>query len=135
VSDHAFRVTGLAWYRLFAPAAMLTLLVTSTILLPAFAASSPYGADPARGKEAVERYGCIACHAIPGIALAGGNVGPPLKDIRRRAYLAGVLPNTAQNLTRWLQNPALINPRSAMPNMGISEAEASDIAAYLYSLD
>jgi cytochrome c len=92
------------------------------------------GGDPARGKATVQRYGCIACHTIPGIAGHGSNVGPPLTKMALRAYVGGVLPNTPEDLVRWLRNPPEVDPRTAMPNLGISEAEAKDIAAYLYTL-
>lgn len=93
------------------------------------------GADPERGRTAIVRYGCVACHAIPGIANPGSNVGPPLDKLARRAYIGGMLPNTPEEMVRWLRDPPRIDPRTAMPNMGISEAEAKDIAAYLYTLD
>ena len=92
------------------------------------------GGDAKRGEAAVERYGCAACHAIPGIANQGSNVGPPLHKLALRGYIGGVLPNTPADMVRWLQNPPAVDPRTAMPNLGISEAEAKDIAAYLYTL-
>ncbi len=92
------------------------------------------GGDPERGKVTVQRYGCIACHTIPGIAGHGSNVGPPLDKMGLRAYVGGVLPNTPEDMVHWLQNPPAIDPRTAMPNLGISEAEARDIAAFLYTL-
>jgi cytochrome c2 len=91
--------------------------------------------DPDKGRAAVARYGCVACHAIPGTANQGSNVGPPLRKIARRAYLGGVVPNTPQDMVRWLRNPPQAAPRTAMPNLGISEQEAKDIASYLYTLD
>lgn len=87
-----------------------------------------------RGRELVARYGCAACHTFPDAANQGSNVGPPLHKIAKRAYIGGVLPNTPEDMVRWLQNPPQIDPRTAMPNLGISEAEATDIAAYLYTL-
>lgn len=93
------------------------------------------GGDPERGRAAVERYGCAACHAIPGILNQGSNVGPPLYHIARRAYIGGVLPNTPADMIRWLRNPPAVDPRTAMPNLGVSEAEATDMAAYLYTLN
>jgi cytochrome c len=99
------------------------------------AATALAGGDPERGRVAVERYGCAACHALPGGANQGSNVGPPLHKIARRAYLGGVIPNTPGGMVRWLRNPSQIAPRTAMPDLGISEAEATDIAAYLYTLD
>ncbi len=92
------------------------------------------GGDAGRGKATIERYGCIACHTIPGIAGHGSNVGPPLSKMALRAYVGGVLPNTPDDLVRWLRNPPEVDPRTAMPNLGISEAEAKDMAAYLYTL-
>jgi len=51
-----------------------------------------------------------------------------------RVYVAGVLNNTPDNLVRWISDPKAIDERTAMPNVGVSESEARDIAAYLYSL-
>ncbi len=64
----------------------------------------------------------------------GSNVGPPLQKFGLRAYIGGVLPNTPDNLVRWLQDPPSVDPRTAMPNLGVSLAEAGDIAAHLYTL-
>lgn len=91
------------------------------------------GADPARGAKLVERYGCGGCHTIKGVQNATGRVGPPLTRIAWRAYLGGVLPNTRDNMLRWIRTPQEFQPGSAMPNLGVSEAEARDIAAYLYT--
>jgi len=90
--------------------------------------------DPERGKQAIEHYGCVSCHVIPGIDNPGSNVAPPLREIGTRSYIAGVLPNTFENMVRWLQDPPKVDPRTAMPNMGITEKDARDIAAYLYTL-
>lgn len=91
------------------------------------------GGEAGRGKAAIERYGCPACHTIPGIPGYGANVGPPLGEFAARGYVGGVLPNLPQNLVRWLQHPQSVAPRTVMPNLGVSEAEARDMAAYLYS--
>jgi len=80
------------------------------------------------------RYGCAGCHTIPGITRAKGLVGPQLSSISRRVYVAGMLPNSPENLIRWIVNPREVNPKTAMPVTGISEDEARDVAAYLYSL-
>ena len=90
--------------------------------------------DPARGREAIRQYACHTCHTIPGITGARANVGPPLDGIAERAYLAGVLINTPENLQRWLRDPHRFASDSAMPDLGVSEADARDIAAYLYAL-
>ena len=92
------------------------------------------GGNPARGREAITVYGCGACHVVPGVRGARGMVGPPLTAFAGRAYIAGEAPNTASALIRWIMNPQSIEPGTAMPALGVSEAHARDIAAYLYTL-
>lgn len=91
--------------------------------------------DPERGKLAILQYACISCHTIPGIVGPNVRVGPPLEGIADRQFIAGVLPNTPESMLRWIQRPQEVNPLTAMPDMGVSDAHARDIAAYLYSLD
>ena len=90
--------------------------------------------DPERGRQRILEAGCGACHTISGIASARGMVGPPLTDIGTRALVAGMLENTPENLARWIENPRAVNPKTAMPVLGLDQAASSDIAAYLYSL-
>lgn len=92
------------------------------------------GGDPARGRSALSRYGCAACHEIPNYHGVQGSVGPPLAGIAERAYLGGVLGNSPENMIRWIQNPQAISPKTAMPNLSVSDADARDIAGYLYTL-
>lgn len=92
------------------------------------------GGDADRGTEVVEAFGCGACHTIPGIRGASGTVGPPLSFWSRRSYIAGKLPNTPENLIQWVKDPHAIEPGTAMPDMGVSEQQARDVAAYLYTL-
>jgi cytochrome c2 len=89
--------------------------------------------DPHRGEAAIRTYGCGACHTIPGVRGANGLVGPPLTGLAERAYIGGVLTNTPQNLVRWIQNPPGVDPKTAMPNVGVTYRDAVDIAGYLYS--
>jgi cytochrome c1 len=94
------------------------------------------GGDPERGRSVLAdyRYGCGSCHSIPGVKGARGTVGPPLHGMGVRAYVAGRLPNEPGNLVAWILNPRRFDPESAMPATGITEAEAQDVAAYLYTL-
>lgn len=92
------------------------------------------GADPARGRTAIEKYGCGSCHVIPGVRQADGRVGPQLNDFSSQIYIAGKLANIPENLVRWIQYPDEVDPGTAMPNLGVSEEEARDIAAFLYGL-
>jgi cytochrome c1 len=59
-------------------------------------------------------------------------VGPPLNEYAQRHYIAGNMPNTAENLVLWIQYPQRFEPGTAMPDLGLSEGEARNIAAYLY---
>ena len=84
-----------------------------------------------RGAQLISHYGCGSCHTIPGINGADGLVGPPLTHWSRRSYIAGVLPNDTDNLQFWIEHPQKVVPGVDMPDMGIKEREARDIAAYL----
>lgn len=92
------------------------------------------GGDPARGVRALGKYGCGSCHVIPGADGARGTVGPPLTAFGRRTYVAGLLPNTQANLVHWIRQPQAVSPGNAMPNLGVTDRDARDIAAYLYTL-
>jgi putative membrane protein len=98
------------------------------------AAAAMTGGDPNRGSEALTSYGCDTCHTIPGIRSARGLVGPPLTSVGSRVYLAGRVPNTPANITRWIQHPHAIDDKTAMPETGVTDQDARDIAAYLYTL-
>lgn len=90
-------------------------------------------ADPDRGKKEIVAAGCGACHLIDGIPTAHGRVGPALGDVADRSVIGGVLPNTPDNLIRWIEDAPSISPQTAMPNLGLSTEQARDIAAYLYA--
>jgi cytochrome c2 len=92
------------------------------------------GGDPGRGKILIREYGCGACHTVPGVRSATGMVGPPLNGIASRSFLAGQLPNTPDNMKRWIREPQNVEGGTAMPNMNVSEQDARDIATYLYTL-
>jgi cytochrome c1 len=93
------------------------------------------GGDSARGAQIVRAYGCRACHQIADMRLPRGVVGPPLDAFARRTFIAGVLPNTPVNLVRWVSDPLSVDPLTAMPALGLTQAQAQDVAAYLYTLD
>lgn len=92
------------------------------------------GGDPDRGREAARVHGCGACHTIPGVRGAHALVGPPLEKMADRAYIAGSLPNTPANLSEWIAHPQKIKPNNAMPEVPLSDQDARDITAYLYTL-
>lgn len=92
------------------------------------------GADSSAGKAAIVNYGCAACHTIPGVAGAHGTVGPPLNNFAERKYVAGVLANNPDNLIYWIRFPQQVVNGVAMPDMNVTEQDARNIAAYLYTL-
>ena len=117
----------------------LTCLIVAVVLSSCDRASGDNryqltNADGERGRTAIRKYGCGSCHDIPGVSGAVGMVGPPLGQIAQRVYIAGVLPNEPDNMIRWIENPQGIDPKTAMPYMGVTTQDARDIAAYLYTL-
>jgi cytochrome c len=90
--------------------------------------------EPDRAPVLMVRYGCAGCHTIPGVRSAIGRVGPALTGFSGRVYIGGASINTPDRLIEWLVDPHRIDPKSAMPATGISNAEARDVAAYLYTL-
>jgi cytochrome c2 len=92
--------------------------------------------DPALGQAIVAsgRYGCTACHTIPGIRSPQGIVGPPLEGIAQRAFIAGQLPNTPDVLVAFLQDPPALVPETGMPDVRLGLEGARHVAAFLYTL-
>lgn len=119
---------------------MSRLILALPLVLAALAAcapeptAGPVVGDAARGRDLIAARGCGACHQVPGVSGAHGLVGPPLDHMARRTIVAGVLPNTPPNLIRWIEAPQSIVPGNAMPNMELTDHDARDIAAYLYTL-
>jgi cytochrome c len=112
------------------------------VLLGVAAAVAGYVASAGRGPEhkarqlaraALIQNGCAACHQIPGVPSAAGLVGPPLAGLKRRLYIAGGLPNTQENLVRFITDPRGVDPKTAMPATGIDIETARAVAAYLTS--
>jgi cytochrome c2 len=87
-----------------------------------------------QGARALRQYACNGCHTIPGLTGSDTQVGPPLEGLARRAMIAGRLPNTEENLVRWIRSPHSAKPGSAMPDMGVTEEHARQMAAYLSTL-
>jgi cytochrome c len=92
------------------------------------------GGDAKRGKQAIAGFGCGTCHEIGGVPGAHGRVGPPLDGVGERSMIAGQLPNTPDNMVRWLLDPPAVEPGTAMPDLVNDEQTARDMAAYLYTL-
>lgn len=89
----------------------------------------PY--DRQRTRTMILQYACHNCHRIEDVVGPITYVGPDLRDWAHRGYIGGVLPNTRENLVKWLLDPQGVSPRSLMPDMDLTEAHARDIARYL----
>ena len=99
-----------------------------------FSARQVLGGHANNGRTYMEAAGCGSCHMIPGVVNARGMVGPSLEHFAQRSFIAGEVPNTTDNLVKWIVNPPSIEPRTAMPVLGVTPTQAKDIAAYLYQL-
>ena len=97
-------------------------------------AAARTGGHPAKGSGLILKYGCNACHLIPGAPEPRTPVGPPLAGLARRVYLAGAVANRPQNLILWIRDPQAVVRGTAMPNLGVTDQDGRDIAAYLYTL-
>lgn len=86
------------------------------------------------GRRALDQYACTTCHVIPRVTGAIKHVGPPLAGIASRTYIGGALANSPANMVRWLRSPPQVKPGTAMPDLGVSEQDAHDLAAYLATL-
>jgi len=114
--------------------AILSLLCALAACAPSARSRAELGGDPERGAVLLVREACGACHRIPGIQEADGEVGPPLGGVGRRTMIGGMLPNTPANMARWIRDPQGVVPGNAMPNIAVSEQQAADMAAYLETL-
>jgi len=102
--------------------------------LPGAVLPLPVPGDAQRGRQALFQYACNACHIIPGVTGGNVHVGPPLAGIAGRALVAGKLANTQDNMVLWLRRTQEVKPLTAMPQLGVTEQDARDIAAYLMTL-
>ena len=77
------------------------------------------------------RTACVNCHTVAGTA-ATGRFGPDLTHLMSRDTIAsGAVPNTPENLRRWIRNPDAIKPGSLMPAMHLNDHELDAVTAYL----
>lgn len=97
------------------------------------AAIPPDGSPAAAGREVYRTGTCVGCHTVRGVS--AGGIGPDLTHFgSRRTIAGGILPNTAENLARWLKNSPTLKPGSLMPEQTLSDPEVAALVAYLQSL-
>jgi mono/diheme cytochrome c family protein len=113
------------------PAAYRDITATSAAPAALPSAASSRLPDPQRGRTALAQYACQSCHIIPGLTGPRVYVGRSLDGLADRKYIAGTLPNTQDNLVRWIRDPKGVDPLTPMPVLGVTERDARDMAAYL----
>lgn len=113
-------------------------LAVAALLAAGCKAGNPSAEAPAAPRASIERgqrllaqYQCGSCHAIPGVASAGGQVTASLAGYGARSYIAGRLPNRPDLLAQWIATPQALVPGTLMPSMGVTPQDARDMAAYL----
>ena len=91
------------------------------------------GSPAADGQMIIAGKPCVGCHTIPGVPGATGTVGPNLGGVASRAKIAGGAVNNSgpDDLKKWILNPPALKPGTLMPNLGLTDDEATKIVAYL----
>lgn len=122
----------LAAYLASAPGAPAAGTQMSAMTTPAGAA--PAGA-PKTAEQLFQEKGCFACHVIPGVPTAVGKIGPSLQALMSRATIAaGKLPNTPENLRKWIKNPRAVKADTVMAPLPMTDQELDAIVAFLVKL-
>ncbi|HEY8492201.1 MAG TPA: cytochrome c oxidase subunit II [Dehalococcoidia bacterium] len=99
-------------------------------------ARAPQSDVALQGRAVFLRNTCINCHAIQG-TIAQGQVGPDLTHLGSRQILgAGVVPNTPENLKRFIRNAQEVKPGVLMPQFQtLSDEDLEALVAYLEGLE
>lgn len=94
-------------------------------------AHTPTDSTARRGRQVFLATTCVMCHTISGTP-AGSRVGPNLTHVAsHRTIAAGTLPNTRENLARWILDPQVIKPGTLMPPNRLAPGDLSALSAYL----
>jgi cytochrome c1 len=90
----------------------------------------------AEGQALIAQKGCGGCHIVPGVSGATGTIGPNLAGVATRTSIAGgaVQNNGPDDLKRWVLNPPAVKPGTQMPNLNLTDDEATRIVAFLETL-
>lgn len=91
-------------------------------------------ASAAEGKALFLGQSCVNCHRVRGTP-ANGTYAPDLTHLMSRATIAaGMAPNTAEELRRWIVDPQSVKPGCLMPAFGLAGRERDRILDYLQTL-
>jgi cytochrome c2 len=96
--------------------------------------------DVDRGRKVVETKGCLTCHAFTGtsgLAISAPEVAPEAiaAGLREAPDLALARDRFRPDvLAKWIKSPKSMRANSTMPELGLSDEEARDAAAFLVSV-
>jgi cytochrome c oxidase subunit 2 len=97
-------------------------------------AGTPQQINAHDGQLVFEQQACINCHTVAG-TVANGRYGPDLTHLMSRETLAaGAMPNNAENLKKWIDDPNSFKPGCLMPAMHLTDRQDAQITAYLLTL-
>lgn len=98
-------------------------------------AQNPPNDVTARGRELFRTETCVNCHAINGVPGANVRVAPDLTHVASRRQLgSGIMPNTPENMRRWITNPQAVKPGALMPDFNLTNEEVDELSEYLSTL-
>ena len=99
--------------------------------------SGPVAAgDAARGQTIfLNQNICWSCHTIDGTKAQAKIAPRPLTHFTTYEQIAQTLPNTPDNLRKWLHDPQAVKPGTAMPNLNLKAQDVEDLVAYLETLN
>ncbi len=109
-------------------------VATLAVLEPTPEASLPEG-DAAAGQALFISKACTGCHVVQWMPEARGAVGPDLTHAANAPLIAGVLPNTEENLKEWLRDPPLMKPGTLMPDQHLTDSEIDALVAFMQTLE
>ncbi|MBE5395771.1 cytochrome c oxidase subunit II [Brevibacillus borstelensis] len=92
--------------------------------------AAPASANAVQGQQIFEKS-CLGCHAVAG---KGGKLGPNLTNFADRQRVAGIMPNDAEHLAKWLRDPQKEKPGNNMPNLNLSEEQINSLVEYMSTL-
>ncbi|MBI4213871.1 MAG: c-type cytochrome [Chloroflexi bacterium] len=116
------------------PSAAQTRVSTAPEQLPRLTPAPGVAGSPERGRTTFVEKGCVTCHTLQGVPSATGVLGPNLTNVSLRPTLTEAsFPNTPDQMARWLMNPPAMKPGTIMPNLGLTDQQAQDLVALLYS--
>lgn len=107
-----------------------------------------------KGRQLFREMTCINCHSVresgavtqaaavrpaptthTKAAPAEPNAGPDLTHVASRLQLgSGIVPNTTENLRRWMVDPQQVKPGVKMPNFKLNDEQMTALLAYLETL-